>query len=134
MRKDRIRPYQGSDPRTLVMSWQARERLVLAGLLLLFVSLTTDEGLGQPERSSPKLVEAKTGAACYDAADRRLGVFKHDPCGRLYCGDPKLKSIIDVRPNYAAEKKCRWQMVSWRCQCVGGTSLAKKAGEITEQK
>jgi hypothetical protein len=117
MRKDRMQP------------WQALGRVALAALLLLFVSLAADEVSGQPDRISPGLAEAKTGAACYDPADRRVGVFKHDPCGRLYCGDPKLKSITDVRPNYAAEKKCEWQMVSWRCQCVGGASLAKKARE-----
>jgi hypothetical protein len=81
------------------------------------------------ERQIPKIVEAKIGAACMGAYSQRLGIFKKDACGNLYCGDPKLKSILDVRPNYAAEKQCKWQMVGWRCQCLGGTSLAKKPVE-----
>jgi hypothetical protein len=78
------------------------------------------------QKPALKLTAASPGAACFDVRSRRAGVFKRDPCGRLYCGDPKLKSILDLRPNYAAEKKCTWQVVSWRCQCVGGASLAKK--------
>jgi hypothetical protein len=81
------------------------------------------------ERKMPNIVEAKISAACMGAHSQRIGVFKKDACGNLYCGDPKLKSITDVRPNYAAEKQCKWQMVGWRCQCVGGTSLAKKPVE-----
>jgi hypothetical protein len=86
------------------------------------------------ERQIPKIVEAKIGAACMAAYSQRIGVFKNDACGNLYCGEPNLKSILDVRPNYAAEKKCKWQMVGWRCQCVGGTSLVKKPVEKDETK
>jgi hypothetical protein len=81
------------------------------------------------ERQLPKIVEAKIGAACMGTHSQSLGIFKKDACGNLYCGDPKLKSILVVKPNYAAEKKCKWQMVGWRCQCIGGTSLAKKPVE-----
>jgi hypothetical protein len=121
---------------------RSRIRMSLRPAALAFALLTTilpATVLGQTaappldraaaERQIPKIVEAKIGAACMGAYSQRLGIFKKDACGNLYCGDPKLKSILDVRPNYAAEKQCKWQMVGWRCQCLGGTSLAKKPVE-----
>jgi len=123
-----MRPPHRTDDLATARSLRTLRGAALAAAILCGVLLSADVVSAQavPDRRMAPVPAAKIGAACYDARDRRAGVFKRDPCGRLYCGDPALRAITDVHPNYATEKHCEWQRVSWRCECVGGTSLSIK--------
>lgn len=60
----------------------------------------------------------KYGESCRRLADGREGVFKRDACKRTYCGLTKVKDIIEIRPNFAVEHACTWQLAGPECKCL----------------
>jgi hypothetical protein len=120
-------------------------RIILLGSLACVVLLTLDLSEAQQTTRAPNpkhplaTITPESRVSRYDIGplelrrackdplhDGRPGVIKRDPCGRWYCGDAKLKSLLDVQPNYSAENNCTWQRMSWRCACIGGSSPARK--------
>lgn len=78
---------------------------------------------GKPAPAGPPLEiqlkePIKYGENCRRLKDSRYGVFKRDACGRTYCGLVEVKDIIEVRPNFAAEHACSWQLDGAACKCL----------------
>lgn len=70
----------------------------------------------------PKEIQLKTpiryGESCRRLNDGGDGVFKRDACGRTYCGLAKVKDIIELQPNFAANHACSWQLDGAQCKCL----------------
>lgn len=60
----------------------------------------------------------KYGESCRRLNDGAAGVFKRDACGRTYCGLANVKDIIELKPTFAADHACSWQLDGAQCKCL----------------
>jgi len=92
----------------------------LAAVLLALWGGHVAGAIGQTDASKEvRLKEPiKYGSSCRRLADSREGIFKRDACNRTYCGLADVKDIIEVRPDFAAEHGCTWQLAGVECKCL----------------
>jgi hypothetical protein len=92
----------------------------LAALLLALWGGHVSVAIGQTAAPAEiRLKEPiKYGSSCRRLADSREGIFKRDACNRTYCGLTDVKDIIEIRPNFAAEHACTWQLAGAECKCL----------------
>jgi len=92
----------------------------LAALLLVTWSGYDSAAIAQTD--PPKEIRLKGvipyGESCRRLADGRDGIFKRDGCNRTYCGLTDVKDIIEIRPNFAVEHACTWQLAGRECRCL----------------
>lgn len=109
-----------------VMATQQKSGYGAAILLssLLVWTLFSTPAAAQSEAARPQTI-VRSGDACQRKSDSRPGVVRIDGCGRVYCGKPDVKSLVEVRPTIADELNCTWRLEGNACRCRPNPSGSK---------